>query len=141
MLLWVCYLKPPHVSGVPGVLQTVLVTLQEELEEEPAETAARVSSGSAGGSSPGLESDGFVGILPTLLQMCVCVQSQDALCLGVSRDPERRPPLPGGTAGEGSGLQLNLEPLSFLHVVLLLCVCFCSSIRSRTTFKNTEERS
>lgn len=32
-----CHLEPPHVSGVAGVLQTVLITLEEELEEEPAD--------------------------------------------------------------------------------------------------------
>lgn len=35
------YLKPPHVSRVPCILQAVLVTLQEELEEEPGRDTRR----------------------------------------------------------------------------------------------------
>lgn len=35
------YLKTPHVSRVPCILQAVLVTLKEELQEEPVHVTER----------------------------------------------------------------------------------------------------
>ena len=39
------HLKTPHVSRVPGILQAVLVALQEELEEEPVHAEREAGKG------------------------------------------------------------------------------------------------